>query len=50
MGAGGIGDADFERVEMAAHVGSVDMGDRHIQSRTGPADFLRGSHNGFRIT
>jgi hypothetical protein len=32
---------------MTAHIGSVDVGHRHVEARAGPADLLRRGHDRF---
>ena len=44
------GNARLHGVEMRAHIGGVDMGDRHIEPRAGPADLLGRGHDGLGVT
>ena len=48
VGARRIRDADLDRVEMAAHVGGVDMSYRHVEARARPRDLLGGRHDRHR--
>jgi len=49
VGFRSVGDTDFHRIEMAAHVGSIDVGDGHVEARAGAAHFFGGSHDGFGV-
>ena len=40
VGAWGVGDAYFHGVEMAAHVGGVDVRDGNVEARAWPANFF----------
>src|SRR5260370_5423837 len=42
-----MGQADLHGIEMASHVGRIDVGYGHIEPRARPTDFLGGSDNGF---
>ena len=41
-----IGDPDLDGIEVAAHIGCVDMGDRHVEPRAEAADLLGRRHDG----
>ena len=45
VGARRVGDAHFHRVEMAAHIGRIDVRDGNVEPRAGTADLLGGGHD-----
>ena len=47
VGARCVGDAHFHGVEVAAHVGGVDVRDRNIEARAGAANFFCGGDDRF---